>query len=568
MATFRDWLKNYLGVSSMDEKIQKEVKKSLVEKELNFTSYYQADLKKYRELENLIWFRGEVSELETFYKEKIHPMNRINTYFYRLVSGDMKRVHCPMASAISRSMSSILFGDDIKLEVDAGSESPTEEINDRLKTIFKANDIRELLLKGAMLESYSGAVAAKIILDTEFSDHPIIQLYPAEQLHVESKYGKVYEVTFKDSYTFNGLQYTLHSVYGKGYIKYKLMNKDGNEVSLETIPSLAELKDIVLVDSEGNPIKDILCVYKVNRPVNAEFMTYNENMGASDYDGLAGLFNELDSVLSTYMEYFVNGGRVLTFISEDQMKRDSMGRIVRPDTYGLNVIPMFDNTVNPDNKTEVKRDYPVLNVQPFKEAFKDLINMCLMRVGLSPVSFSLDGVSGMVSRESLESREKTTTKTRQDKIKLWEEFLARMMKLLLIYDDIKAIVPANGDNVSVYKLDYDYSDIKYLPTFPQFNIPTREEQVNLIVAAVAGKVIDVEHAVRSLYEDEMSEDEMMKMVTNIKLENMLPDSFTQQATVKAVDPSQITPLEQMESEEAMAAEETVEEEDEQNAEEI
>jgi hypothetical protein len=548
LASFKEWLRSFIGVDNLGEQIQKEVKKGLVEKELNFTSYYLSDLKKYRELENLVWFRGEVSEIETFYKEKIHPMNRINTYFYRRVSGDMKRVHFPMAASISRAMSSILFGDDISLEVDAGSEAPTKELNDRLSTIFKANDIRELLLKGAMLESYSGAVAAKITVDPEFSDHPIIQLYPQEQLEVESKYGKVYEITFKDTYTADGKQYTLHSIYGKGYIRYTLKDKDNRMVPLATIASLAELKDLVIVDSEGNPIKELLCSYKVNRPVNSEFMSYNESMGASDYDGLAGIFNEIDSVFSTYMEYFANGGRVLTFISEDQMKRDSIGNVVKPDTYGLSVIPMFDNSVNTDNKTEVKRDYPQLNVQPFKEGFKDLINMCLIRVGLSPVSFSLDGVSGMVSRESLESREKTTTKTRQDKIKLWEEFLARMMKLLLIYDDIKMIVPANADNVNVYKLDNDYSDIKYLPTFPQYNIPTREEQVNLVAAAVVGKVIDIEHAVRSLYQDEMPEDEIMKMVDNIKLENMLPDEFTQKATVKAIDTDQLKPLEQMESE--------------------
>jgi hypothetical protein len=122
---------------------------------------------------------------------------------------------------------------------------------------------------------------------------------------------------------------------------------------------------------------------------------------------------------------------------------------------------------------------------------------------------------------------------------------------LLIYDDVKMVIPATANNVAVYEIQEEYNEVKFLPTFPQFNIPTREEQVNMVVSAVAGKVLDIEHAVRALYQDEMPEEEIVEMVSNIKLENMLPEELQPRATVRAIDTAQLRPLEQMEEQAAV-----------------
>ena len=99
-----------------------------------------------------------------------------NKSFWSKVTDDVVKIHYPLPSAISRSMAHILFGDQIKFRVDTGNKDKSKKLNDRLDSIYEENNLNELLQKGAMMESYSGSLGAPIVIDSDFTDHPIIQL--------------------------------------------------------------------------------------------------------------------------------------------------------------------------------------------------------------------------------------------------------------------------------------------------------------------------------------------------------------------------------------------------------
>jgi len=71
--------------------------------------------------ENRIWYMGDASKLEFFYKTN-YGNRLINTFdFYRVVNTNMPRAHYPLASSISNAFGSLLFSQYPKFVLDTGS---------------------------------------------------------------------------------------------------------------------------------------------------------------------------------------------------------------------------------------------------------------------------------------------------------------------------------------------------------------------------------------------------------------------------------------------------------------
>jgi hypothetical protein len=513
----QDALKKYLGINKLQDDIRKEVRMQTGLAEVERMQVQWDELKKYYEQLNYVWYNSNTSLLERFHKEVVEPNSIYLHNFWKEVKGDMVRVHYPLASSISKAMSSILFSEDLALKVDTGNKKTSEDLTKRIHNILKDNNINELLQRGAQIESYSGSLGAKIVIDTEFSEYPQIQFYPAEQIDLELKYGKIVEIIFKDEHVYDGKKYTLKSKYGKGYIRYELYNHKNERVEVKAIPELEELRDTVILGPDGEPLKIIMAAFKPNKAVSSQFM--NSQFGASDYEGLYSIFNALDELLSVWNDHYRNG-RITTFISEDQMKRNpATNELVKPDVYGLNTVVLYDSATSTDKKQDVKRDIPQLSVTPFREGFENYIQIALQRAGLSRVTFGFDSVSRLSSAETLQEREKTTLKTRQDKVRLWDEFFTKLLRLLLIYDEMSIISASENELEQVYQLSsaWDYS---YLVEWPQYSSPSKEEQVRNISEALKANLISLDKAYHILYDGEYTEEDIQEMIAQAKLKEL------------------------------------------------
>ena len=87
-------------------------------------------------------------------------------------------------------MANLLFEKMPEISITTGNESRDTALNEQLKEIFKSNDALALLQNSAQMESYSGAVAFKFVLDPTFSDYPILIPYAKEDIEISKKYSQ------------------------------------------------------------------------------------------------------------------------------------------------------------------------------------------------------------------------------------------------------------------------------------------------------------------------------------------------------------------------------------------
>ena len=130
------------------------------------------------------------------------------------------------------------------------------KLNDRLWQVFEDNDIDSIFQNGAVMESYSGGLGFKFNIDTALTNQPIIELYPQERIELTTKYRRIVEIIFIDKYYKDKKEYTLKSIYGIGYIDFKLYNDKGVEVLLTTLESTRHL------ERKEFPQKVLMAVFK------------------------------------------------------------------------------------------------------------------------------------------------------------------------------------------------------------------------------------------------------------------------------------------------------------------
>jgi len=509
MGRIKDGIKNYLGLES---DIKGAVDRRMGLNEMMKIVNMSRDVREYYNQVNKAWYMGNTSLLEKFYKGTCEPYGHNTMKFWKLVSGEMPRVHYPIAISISKMMGTILFADDITYKIDTGNQKTSKAATLKINDIFDNNDIRETLLEAAQLESYSGGCGFKFVMDKSFSDFPIIQIYPQEKIELVTKYGKILEVVFKDIYSYREKEFMLRSFYGKGIIYYKLFNMEEVEVPLNSIPDTEGLETINILNLDGMRSNILLAVYKKNRiGVGSNETCY----GSSDYENLYDIFDTLDETLSLHKDYIRNS-RTLTFLNEEKLEREEItGETKKPNSYGVNTMITYNGDVELDRTPETKRDILNLDVTAYQETFNHYLKVVLQTAGLSEITFGFDGVSSLSSDETLRERQRTTMGTRNEKEKLWNSSLEKIMRLACIYDDI--LNTENNTNEldslsSTFILNNDY-DYDFLSEFPQYDSPSKMEQLRNLKEALEVNLIDLETAYHQLYDDEYTEDEVLNMIS-------------------------------------------------------
>lgn len=386
---------------------------------------------RFRLNENLVWFKGEAQELERFYKTRIPRVTSFyNRNFYcRVNTGENKKAiyHYNIPNIITKTMSNLLFEKMPEISVSTGNDKNDKALNTTLTEILKANNSLSLFQDAAQMESYSGAVGFKFVLDPQFSDYPILIPYPKEDIEITKKYNRILEIVFKDYYKKDGDRtYTLCSVYGRGYIEYKLYEGE-KEVPLNTIPETKDLENLVIYDSTGKKSNQLLAVYKENK------------LGArSDFEGCKDDFCAYDEVYTMMMD-LIEKGHIMEYIPESLLEKDiKTDTAIVPNVWDRNVVVLRDTNYQ-DNKEEAKRDIPDISntITAMKEAMNSILTNCLLTAGISPSTVGLDIAGANSSGLALSIREKASIRTRESKITLWTSTLKEIAELLLSYANMK-----------------------------------------------------------------------------------------------------------------------------------
>lgn len=525
-------IRSYIGNKLFN--IDRTVERKVEERMKNKLTYrvpgedkVKTKLLAFRQEEYRIWAKSNPAELLRFYgTHRIVPGEHSGgerQLFWEWVSSvsNVPKTHYPAPESVLNHMKSLLFSDVLEITFETGNQKTNKKLSDRFDLISNDLDLYELLQTGSVMETYSGTLAFKFIFDSEVSSFPMIKPYPAERIRFRSKYTKVQEIIFEDYFKGkNDKTFTLNSIYGRGYIRYELIDDKDKVVPIDTLKETKDLKDIVILDKKTKkPIPLLLATWKKNRTTSNEFP--EELYGGSDFEGIIDSFHLIDELYSLKTSYG-RRTRPITGISETALPYDENRRKnVLPKEYEFDTLILKPSLDADKMNTLFQRDVPEVDFTPYDDAILSEMKTIYQKIGMAYTSVGLEAHSANISGAALETKEKSTLIVRANKIKLWNKFLKDTVKLLLIYEDLNSsIIREDKDQINI-EVDNLYENLEINIEFPAYNNQTFEEKIEAVSKAINAQVMDIESAVRRAF-PELSEEEIKIMVRNIKIENGIP----------------------------------------------
>ena len=511
----RTWLGNTLF------NIDKIVDRKVGERMNNIDSKQTNELLVYRQKENAVWAKGNADRILEFYKTNTKPVSYATDrfLFWNWVGGiNVPKLHYPAPEALLNSVKSLLFSEDPTIEFvseDENKHAKVNELNDRLWQVFEDNDIDSIFQNGAVMESYSGGLGFKFNIDTKLTNQPIIELYPQERIELTTKYRRIVEIIFIDKYYKDKKEYTLKSIYGIGYIDFKLYNDKGVEVLLTTLESTRHL------ERKEFPQKVLMAVYKKNRTESIEF---DSAYGGSDFEGIIDLFHQIDEIFST-MSLYIRRSRPILSLNENMIPVSADGKAqIMPKEYEFDIVKLQRNSDAEKIENHIHRDIPELKLNEYINSIRLLQASIYQKVGMDTTSTNLEGVGANQSGEALMQREKSTVILYQNKVKGWKRAIKDLGYLSLIYQDI------------INHEVNDYEDYELNVGFPDYQSATFQDKVEMFTNAYKGLAVDLETMIKEIWSEDLTEEQMEVMTRNVKLENGIPILPDQLGFEVSIDP--------------------------------
>jgi len=487
----------------------------------------------YEKQENKAWYLASSGmELLRFYKTnygKDRLPLKANQFYYVAFKNilqdesetnkiKMVPIHVDLATQISKTMCKLVFPSKPIISINIDETTNTEELNkeEELVKILDENKFDTWIQDAAEKLSYSGAIAIKFNIDKNESDYPIMEVYPKEDFDVRFKYGNRLDViAFKDYYKGDDKKdYCLYSIYGKGFIDYRLYRVTRKfalkeEVPLTTLEQTKDLKPLHFYNKDGSEYNKIMAVYMENK-----------NGARSDYSGCIDEFMTLDEIRSNLVR-FLRSSKVKTYIHDNLLAQDGEnGKLTLPDDYDMDTVIIRDS--NPTwTQEDMKRDVVDINntIQGYRSAYEDILLQVLTGVGLSPATMGFDISGANSSGLALEIRERTTLHTREDRLQRWNQCLKDMARLLLLYNGMTVL-----SNSEMYIVPEDVDTLDFSIVFAEYGRSTTE-LVDDLIKRLDAQLIDLKTAYQLLY-PQYSEDERAEMVARaigLLEENNEPD---------------------------------------------
>ena len=453
-------------------------------------------------LEYKLWYEGNINDILRYYKTAKDVMYGNTAHytpsFMRLVPvgfsvniggatqpNNFTVYHSPLANIISRAKSGLLFSTAPIITLQSKSKERTKLYQDIIDQIVRENELPSLLQLASEYESYSGAVGFKPILDPEFSDLPLVQVYPKEEMIVNRKYGKILSIVFLDTVIEEDEKYILFSEYGRGYVKYKLVDERNKvEVPLDKTSETSGLVDLNFYDKDGNELDILLAIYKENKP------------GArSDYENSIDDFNAIDEAYSNMMNY-IRKTSPKRIISESTLKKSDTGEVFVPSVYDSDLIIRWDNSPVDSKEVNETQSTADLNssIQGYLATMGEIQRNVARTVGLSLKTIMGEDPSGAnASGDALSIRENIDLKTR-DNMKIdWTITINKLSKLLMIL---------NTQEIKGYDIFVDpFEELETLVEFYNPATPTFEQTVTEVRSLLDGGLIDLKTALYRLWVD-------------------------------------------------------------------
>lgn len=441
-----------------------------------------------REIEILrskLWYRGDADELWQFF----HQVDISQGGFWGTSPKRRKirKIHSGLPAIIADTLAYIVNSDldSIKLE----RQNEWEEIAEQI-------DFKSLVNKSIVDTLVDSDGAFKISVDTKTSNYPIVEFVGADRVEFEQSRGIISAIVFKTIYTVKSKHYVLHERYGKGFVESKLYDDNGNEVSLDYVPELEGIPEVVIFKGD----------YLMAVPLKFFESKKYPGRGKSIFDGgKSDCFDALDEVISQWIDA-IRAGRVQKYIPEDLLPRNpDDGRVEQVNSFGTEFVKI-NTSLGDTTSSKIEVVQPEIKYEAFMQSYTNSLLMCLQGL-VSPATLGID-VGKMSSADAQREKKDVTGNTRNTITGALEKALPVLIEAILkTYDNMNDKSPQNCGEITV--------------SFGEYGAPDFDSRVETVGKASTYGIMSIETQVAELWGSSKDDNWKTEEVQRIKYEKGL-----------------------------------------------
>lgn len=442
-------------------------------------------------MRNRIWYRGDPSEIDQFFHQTARDSVTQSRFWASSPSKGMniRKIHTGLPGMTVRALVNVVTSDYLEIEI-GDTKSAGEDI-DTWREIEKENQFMKLLSKAVTEMLVTGDGAFKISFDTELSDYPIIEFFSGEYVDYTINRGRVQEVVFYSRYGANKKTFTLAETYGKGYVRYQLLNASGDPVSMDMVPELSGLVDVEYKNAD----------FMMAVPLMIYESPKWEGRGASIFDLKNDDYDALDEIISQWQDA-IRLGRIKRYIPETMIPKD-------PKTGEMMPVNPFDNQFTAmaeplaeNGQSKIQTEQPTIQHEGYLASYITTLDRCLQGI-ISPSTLGID-TKKLDNAEAQREKEKTTLYSRDKIIDALQEVVPELVNVTLkAYATLKGRPP---------------KDYAVTVSFGEYANPSFEAQVETIGKAANTQIMSIEAQVRELWGDTKEEEWIKEEISRIKAE--------------------------------------------------
>lgn len=396
-----------------------------------------------------VWYEGDTGKLADLYSGNttIRPsqlsggvVGRIARWFWGqpVPAGQSKaKTHIPIARDIARASATLLFGEELHVDVAADAAKPKQNpLQDRLNVILDGNRWQSLLPEAGEFCSALGGVYLRCGWDAAVAQHPLISVVQPDGAIPTFTWGRLTEVTFWQVVRKEGSTVWRHlETHQPGRIVHQLYQ--GTQSNIGTVVPLTEARQTadLPVNAEsaietGTPLLTAVYVPNVKPAPLWRGDPIGQHLGASDLAGLEGRMDELDEAWTNLRrEGRLNKSRILAASSLLENLGPGQGAAFDLDREVF--APMHSPADAP--ALQVTLAPSTLSVDDRLKEIDAIVRDIYSNAGYSPATFGMDGEVAATATE-VAARERKTMSTREMKTRYWTAALEDFLEAVTAID--------------------------------------------------------------------------------------------------------------------------------------
>lgn len=460
------------------------------------------------------WYEGNPDKLFALYGKTTNArpsqqasgvVGKVARWFWGqpVPAGQAKaRTHIPIARDIARVSARLLFGEQLTIKSDQVDALA------RMQEILDANRFEQLCVEGAEFCAALGGVWWRVAWDTTVAKHPLLSIVQPDAAFGIFSYGRLREVTFVQAVRVEGQTVWRHfETHTSGFVTHQLYQGTPSTVgTIVPLDEAAQTADLAVDENSqiATGVTQLTAVYVPNvRPVPRWRNDPNgQALGASDFDGIEGSFDELD-------EAWTNLRR------EGRLNKS---RIIAASALLANLGPGAGATFDSDREVFTPVEAPAdvagglpITLAPSTLTVTDRLSEieALMRriysdAGYSPETFGMGSNGAAVTATEVAARERKSMTTREAKTRTWTNALEDLLEVVSALD---------------VKL-FGGTPIKPKVEFAASVSPTLGEVATAVQALNAAQAASVETRVKMVHPD-WDDTQIGEEVAKIQAENAM-----------------------------------------------